>query len=100
MFGSSANKKLVIRSASSLPTADKSAASIYNEAVERKITIRKTTLSESSDQVFTPGTMQSRIELAWELSQELWSLVPNQIAESRVQRDVAVTTFLARFLPP
>ena len=58
--------------------------------MERKITIRKTTLSDASDHGYVSGTMKSRIELAWELSQELWSLVPNPNAEPRLQRDVAM----------
>jgi hypothetical protein len=58
--------------------------------MDRKITIRKTTLSDSSDRGYVPGTMESRLEMAWQLSQEVWSLLPNQNVEPRLQRDVAV----------
>lgn len=56
----------------------------------KKITIKKTSLAESSDRGYVPGTMLFRMNLAWELSQEIWSMLPNQNVESRLQRDVTV----------
>lgn len=72
------------------PATDNTGDPTYNDSMEREITIRKTTLADSSDRGYVPGTMEFRIELAWQLSQEVWSLLPNQNVESRLQRDVAV----------
>jgi hypothetical protein len=58
--------------------------------MKNEITIRKTTQADSSDNGYVEGTMADRMDLAWELSQEVWSLIPNQNVESRLQRNVAV----------
>ncbi|MFT5527924.1 MAG: hypothetical protein ACI9HK_005910 [Pirellulaceae bacterium] len=57
---------------------------------ERVVTIRKTTVDEATDHGFFPGSMDERMDFAWKLSKEVWSLVPNQNVERRLQRHVAV----------
>ena len=63
--------------------------------MKREVTITKSTFDESSDHGYMAGTMAERIEFAWELSREVWSLLPGQDkvppdAEPRLQRHVTV----------
>ena len=57
-----------------------------------KVTITRTTLKGASDKGFMPGSMAERVDFAWQLSTQVWSLVPNAHAKRRLQRHVAVLT--------
>ena len=45
---------------------------------------------ESDDGGYMEGTPAERLSQVWELTKEVWSFVPGQDAEQRLQRHVAV----------
>jgi len=66
----------------------------YNRSMKkgqpRVVTLTKSSLAESSDHGYMDGTHVERLNFACALSEEVWSLIPNQNVERRLQRDVAV----------